>query len=327
MPSEAGPAVPQGNPIVGAEYDLPAFVGRRCFYVIAESPRSGSQLLADLLWRTGRMGAPGEYFNMDRTVPGLSQRLGCGPVTDPGGVDAYLRAVIRHRTTPNGVFGLKAHFAQLRPFLAGRTTRELMRRGHFVWLRRRDTLAQAISYVFALRSGQWRLPHGAEKAPAKVDYSTRLVDRALSAIAGDERAWQIAFEHNRVAPLEVWYEDLVADPDSICRDICRLVGVEDAGPFRLSDSLLQRQAGPLNERWRARHAAGLDWTSSVPPGAASGPRAERHQEDAADQRGHAADDVEHRLVGEAAGQRVDDLIDRRVGGPPGEDEQHRADAQ
>ncbi len=250
------------NPIAAAKYDQPPFRGQRRFYMIAESPRSGSQLLADLLWRTGRMGSPGEYFNLDWTVPTLSERLGSGPFDTPEGRQAYLRAVIRHRTTPNGVFGAKAHFDQLRPFLADETTRALLRRSRFVWLRRRDLLAQAISFVAALRTGQWRLMRGGDVQALKAVYSRSLLERAIGTVASDERNWQIAFERNRIEPLEVWYEDLVADPDPICRGICNLVGIEDAGPpFRLSDSALERQVDPLKEQWRQRYAAELDWTS------------------------------------------------------------------
>ena len=64
MPSEDPVSPGGGNPIVAREYDFPEFDRRAQPYVIAESPRSGSQLLADLLWRTGLMGAPGEYLNL-----------------------------------------------------------------------------------------------------------------------------------------------------------------------------------------------------------------------------------------------------------------------
>jgi LPS sulfotransferase NodH len=229
--------------------------------VIAESPRSGSQLLADLLWRTGRMGAPGEYLNLRSTMPFLADRLGCGPIARPGGVRDYLRAVILHRTTPNGVFGLKAHFGQLRPFLADRSVRDLLRASRFAWLRRRDLAAQAVSLAVALRTRQWRRMRGDAPPPLDLPYSSQDIDRAAALIAGEERGWQMAFERNGIEPLRVWYEDLVADPDPICRGICRLVGIDDAGPFRLADSALARQDDPLKDRWRRRYMAGLDWTA------------------------------------------------------------------
>ena len=38
------------------------------FYVACSTPRSGSTLLTRLLWRSGRMGAPHEYFKPAETL-------------------------------------------------------------------------------------------------------------------------------------------------------------------------------------------------------------------------------------------------------------------
>lgn len=270
MPSDVAPIVlapdpARGNPIVAAEYDFPPFAGRPRCYVIAESPRSGSQLLADLLWRSGRMGAPGEYLNAEHTIPRLMERFALGAVDRPGGMEAYLRALVQHRTSPNGVFGLKAHFNQVRPHLHRASLRRLLRRSQFVWLRRRDVLGQAISYLVALRSGRWRQLRGSDPLDQRLEFSDRAIDRAVATIEADERLWQIAFEANRIEPLVVWYEDIVADPDPVCRAICQLVGVTPERPFRLADSPLERQSEPVKAAWRRRFVAGLNWRDPPVP--------------------------------------------------------------
>ena len=260
------------NPIVGAEYDFPTYAGRPRPYVIAESPRSGSQLLADLLWRSGQMGAPGEYLNVQYTVPALLESFGLGSIEEPGGMEAYLRALARRRTSPNGVFGLKAHFAQLRPHVERPALRRLLRRSRFVWLRRRDVLGQAISYLIALRSGRWRQLRGASGTTQRFAFSTRAVDRALATIVGDERLWEVAFDASGVTPLVVWYEDLVKDPDPVCRAICAMMGVTPAQRFRLGDSPLERQADPVKDEWRQAFLRQLDWRTAKPE---ADPRAAR----------------------------------------------------
>ncbi|WP_374449737.1 Stf0 family sulfotransferase [Stella sp.] len=263
-PPPAGGRTAGVNPIVAPEYDFPLFADRPRPYVIAESPRSGSQLLADLLWRTGRMGSPGEYLNAQYTIPALLQRFGVGPLEAPGGMEAYLRALARHRTSPNGVFGLKTHFIQLRPHVEDRSVRRLLRRSRFVWLRRRDVLGQAISYLVALRSGRWRQLRGAARRPHHSEFSARTIDRAIATVAGDDRLWEVAFDANGVTPLVVWYEDLVADPDPPCRAICAMMGVEPPQPFRLADSPLERQADPVKAEWRARFRDQLGWVRPDP---------------------------------------------------------------
>jgi|JI10StandDraft_1071094.scaffolds.fasta_scaffold270117_3 LPS sulfotransferase NodH len=265
MPSEAEPApvAPSGgggNPIVAAEYDFPPFPGRPRPYILAESPRSGSQLLADLLWRSGLMGAPGEYLNAEYTIPRLRERFALGPIDEPGGLEAYFRALARHRSSPNGVFGLKAHFSQLRPHVQDPAMRRLLRRSRFVWLRRRDILGQAISYLVALRSGRWRQVRGAQRPQHQSEFSAGSIERAVATMAADERMWEVAFAVNGIVPLEVWYEDLVADPDPVCRAVCRMMGVEPVEPFQLAASPLERQGDPVKAEWRAAFAGRLNWS-------------------------------------------------------------------
>ncbi|BBK30676.1 LPS sulfotransferase NodH [Stella humosa] len=265
VPHESAPAFVRGNPIVSAGYDFPTFVGRARPYLLAESPRSGSQLLADLLWRTGRMGAPGEYFNREHTIPALTQRLGLASIDGPGGMDAYIRALVRHRTSANGVFGVKAHFSQLRPHLDDPSVRALVRGSRIVWLRRRDLVAQAISYLVALQSDEWRRLRGRDGATFQGRYSWRDIDRAVGMIAADERCWQVGFEQSGITPFVVWYEDLVADPDPACRGICALMGVADGlPPFALAASPLERQADPVKEEWLRRYRQTLDWGPKSP---------------------------------------------------------------
>ena len=274
MPSEPPrPAPPprrdgDENYIVAPDYDWPDYAGPLRPYVLAESPRSGSQLLADLLWRTGRMGSPGEYFHREHVVPHLSRRLGVGGGGERQAFEAYLRAIVRRRTTPNGVFGLKTHFMQLHPYLGQPAARRFLRHSRFIWLRRRDVLAQAISYLVALRSGEWRRREDGDRVPPRGDFSDRALQGAVSQIAGDERAWEMAFGVNRIRPMVVWYEDLVADPEPVCQGICALLGVTEAGPFRIADSQMRRQVEPLKDELRARYVERLAWSRQEPAGQA-----------------------------------------------------------
>src|SRR3954469_25286570 len=85
--------------------DLDAGVETRLSYVICSTSRSGSYLLCELLWRTGVAGAPEEFFH-PQYMPRLMERWGVEEL------DEYVRALLAHKTTPNGVFGAKIHWAQ-----------------------------------------------------------------------------------------------------------------------------------------------------------------------------------------------------------------------
>src|SRR5215831_8187977 len=73
-------------------------------YIVASSYRSGSTHLCRCLWETGVMGAPWEYLNFENEMRAMWGRLGAKGPAD------YLAKLLAHRTSSNGVFGMKAHF-------------------------------------------------------------------------------------------------------------------------------------------------------------------------------------------------------------------------
>ncbi|HBX68572.1 MAG TPA: hypothetical protein DEH25_04110 [Chloroflexi bacterium] len=82
-------------------------------YLIAASPRSGSQLLVALLSATGLAGNPDEHFNPwymgDATNFFPDDLLYC---------PEHIQRLMAEHTTPNGIFGSKAHFLQVTNFAA-----------------------------------------------------------------------------------------------------------------------------------------------------------------------------------------------------------------
>ena len=80
----------------------------RASYLVCSIPRSGSSLLCELLGGTGLAGAPAEFFHPDK-MAALQQRWGVE------GLDDYLRELFARKTSPNGVFGTKAHWGQYKP--------------------------------------------------------------------------------------------------------------------------------------------------------------------------------------------------------------------
>src|SRR5215470_11441615 len=91
------------------EWDFePGSATPRMFYCVAATPRSGSTWLCQLLWATGVMGAPAEYFNPRASMMQMAGRLGARHARE------YVRLLKERRTSPNGVFGFKAHWQHFR---------------------------------------------------------------------------------------------------------------------------------------------------------------------------------------------------------------------
>ncbi|MCC7276353.1 MAG: hypothetical protein IT561_27055 [Alphaproteobacteria bacterium] len=245
------------HPLVAAAFDQVPFDGQPRCYFLATAHRCGSHLLADLLTATGEMGVPAEYFNIFHVAEPMARRLDLGY---PLGVERYLEAVIRLRTTPNGVFGAKAHGDQIRHFLPAPATRRLLARSRFVRLRRRDAVAQAISFDLALQTNAWlETRQSVDRSRPRLDttFIAWRIDRLLARIAAADQLWDNLFDANGVTPLELWYEDLLADPDTACRAVCALVGVKPRERFELSQSRFLRQDDPQKAEWRERYLASL----------------------------------------------------------------------
>lgn len=137
------------------EFDFPSFTGLPPVrYVLASTPRCGSNMLARALWRTGLAGFAEDYF-ADAFVLDYFERWGFDS-GDPQELAAgYVRRLMTHRTSPNGVFGLRIHAGHLGNLEVD--PYDVLQAPRYIWIRRRDRLRQAVSYTMAEQTGVWIL--------------------------------------------------------------------------------------------------------------------------------------------------------------------------
>ena len=167
-----------------------------CF--ICGTPRCGSWLLCGLLASTGVAGRPHEWFWRD-TQQSLMRAWGAPDFA------SYLELVLSAGTTHNGVFGAKVmwgHLPELSPFPHPR----------FVWLRRSDRVAQAVSFAKAVQTGHWH--HWDQPSHEAPTFRYEEVDALLRELEELERSWAQWFELQKIEPLELTYEQLVANPEA-----------------------------------------------------------------------------------------------------------------
>jgi trehalose 2-sulfotransferase len=227
-------------------------------YLLASVPRSGSTYLSHLLWGTGGLGAPLEYLNFEPSGP-------YGSASESPAAQADLwRSVLHRRTSPNGVFGLKAFPLQLEgvhqanPQLVANVMRTLFARGQrarVVELRRRDRTAHAISYARALLSGIWRKEQEPDDRP-EPEYSSEALARATQMIEQQEGSWQAMYRDLRVEPLVIWYEDVLADPDAAVGAVASYLGVLLDSAAAVAVPAIERQSQAGARAWAERHAEG-----------------------------------------------------------------------
>lgn len=224
-------------------------------YVLASVPRSGSTYLSHLLWRTGCLGAPLEYLNF---LPGGHYGFASN---SPQKQIAIWESVLRRRTSPNGVFGIKcfpmliALLHRTNPALYARATAMLMppdRSARVVRLRRRDRLAHAISYARAVHSGIWRQEHEPPEG-VKVEYSREAVDHAMDELERAETGWDPLFDRLKHEPLTLWHEDVVADPDDAVRRVADFLGVRIDPSLAVEVPQVRKQAESDSRTWAERY--------------------------------------------------------------------------
>jgi LPS sulfotransferase NodH len=232
-----------------ADFDFAPYGGPPLVdYMVCSTGRSGSTLLCALLAHSRVMGVPHEYFHLTEHARPLIERfqLARDGVVEP---DSYVAALRRWRTSPNGVFGIKAHFNQAAFMLELGIIQRHFRALKFVHVVRADVVAQAVSFSIADQTGQWSSLGEAAREPV---YDARGIDDRLNHVLTQNAAWLRFFAINDIRPLTVCYEDLLGSVDAVCKGVCDFVGVATDHQFTLGTAHIRRQGNDRNLEWCAR---------------------------------------------------------------------------
>jgi LPS sulfotransferase NodH len=222
-------------------------------YFICSTPRSGTWLLCGLLASTGVAGRPHEWFWRDAEEP----------FRRAWGVTSFEEYVARVRdagTTPNGLFGAKVMWGyfgelldRLRELDGTSDDVALLHRffpaPHFIWVRREDVAAQAVSWAKAIQTDHWH--HFDNREPRAAVYDREEIDALAREIATHEAAWQSWFTNNNVDPLVLRFEDLVANAVRVTRTVLEHLDIAAAGvPI---EALTLKVSDAQNDEWLARY--------------------------------------------------------------------------
>jgi LPS sulfotransferase NodH len=249
---------------------------------VCATPRSGSTLLCELLTASGVAGRPLEHVESLRAdgrplepreyFTGLEdpEVLGRLPPSAPSlpqhvPIRERLDAVVRHATTPNGVFGTKvmwsymadlqdrlAELPELAPLGDAERVAALLGDVRWVHVHRPDRCAQAVSMWRAVQTRAWRADDDDACDPA---YSFAGIDHLVRQLEAQQRAWREWFAAEEVEPLCLSYDEIAADPPAALRRTLAHVGIEEAPGEPSREPPLRRQAGAQSREWAERYAA------------------------------------------------------------------------
>ncbi|HEY9723448.1 MAG TPA: Stf0 family sulfotransferase, partial [Oscillatoriaceae cyanobacterium] len=220
------------------DVDNPSGTRPSVSYIICSTPRSGSSLLTEGLWSSGRMGIPAEYLNVVHQAP-LAGRWGSE------GLSAYLQALTERRTDRTGAFCLKVHWAQLIQYHrwfqqergetpAPSTDPEAEHRARyrflaetfpnprFISISRLNRVRQAVSWYVAACTGEWaRTAQDSGAARAVPPFNLDKLLAYLVALDAGEANWREFFRVNGVQPVAMLYEKLEEDFTAAIHELAR----------------------------------------------------------------------------------------------------------
>lgn len=214
-------------------------------YLICGTPRSGSTLICEMLYRSGVAGRPNSYFReVDIAYWAGEWGVSLAEGTEAPGFDrAYLAAMRAAGAAGTGIFGLRIMYASLAD--AGRRLQRalggagdvpvLLRQVFgpllYIHLSRGDKLGQAVSLVRAEQTGLWHLNadgsvlEGVEERPEPVYDGERLA-AVLAELEEDDRAWEAFFAAHGIEPLRLRYEEVTKAPQQALAGIFARLGLE-----------------------------------------------------------------------------------------------------
>ena len=237
----------------------------------------------EALRSTGRPRRPEEYF------AGVDDRSIFDELGDPGdggspppawsrtAYDRYLDWAMEAGTTPNGVFGAKMMWQYLGDFVGllrgipdyrDLPLSELLPAAFpdltFVRVVRANKIRQAVSLWKAVQTASWSDKGGdgapTEEAPYRayldehkpqLRFHYQAISHLLDQTLAAEASWDAFFEHTRIKPILVLYENFYADYASSTVNILERLGLEPPADFSPEPQMRQQSDG-INDDWARR---------------------------------------------------------------------------
>lgn len=239
-----------GESPLDAKFDLPAAAEPHLKYFFAFVPRSGSTFCSTQLWKTGLLGAPMEYLNYYYDMIQLVRRL------QVNSLDEYLSEIVKRRTTPNGVFGLKVSRVQFE-FLTSIEFAHKLKPQRWIFMDRKDKCAQAVSLSIAIQTRAWS---SRNKPVGEPKYDFEHIRRRYNRLVGERRYWNAFFESKRIEPVCIDYEDFAADSGGFVRRLLDDWNVPSEPAFAPIVPGIDRQRSSINDEWIARFREEIEAT-------------------------------------------------------------------
>ncbi len=190
--------------------------------------------------------------------------------------DRYLDWTMEAGTTPNGVFGAKLMWGYFGDFVAlvrnvpeyrdvplAELLPEVFPGLQFVRVVRANKVRQAVSLWKAVQTATWRQDDGAqaegsppyqsfiEQHRPNLRFHYGAISHLLDQVMRDEAAWDAFFEHTRIKPTLVLYENFASAYEESTFHLLDRLGVEQPDDLELNPKM-KKQSDGINDDWTRR---------------------------------------------------------------------------
>lgn len=251
----------------------PCNVADELRYLVAATPRSGSNMLAEALTSIGTVGAPQEWFARPLVHHYLGDLGIRAPESTPdrpvtAAWEHYLEWV-RSQATRDGVLAYNVHWNQVEWFAGSTVGRSVfepfgrLRDVRVLHIWREDIVAQATSSVIADATKVYRQVSAADHGPtfefagvptSEPEYDFRLLLARVLRIAEDDLRWTEFISEHGLPEHLIRYEDLADDLDGVVAAAVRHLGRDKPRPVVVEQV---RQRTELNDEFCQRFRADL----------------------------------------------------------------------
>lgn len=203
--TRAKKAIPPRD-FTGADYDRALGLKTDNLLLILSTPRSGSTFLSDQIYRHG-ICLPHEYFQPFQYIPILADRWGC-IINDMLDNEDYIFSLKKWRTSSAGWLGINLHGEHL-PIFKNFEKNFLNIKKSYIVLKRRDLIAQSVSFEIAMQTERWSSHFKDSNEPI---YSFHEIKSRLEAIVYQNIMIDAYINNLGIVANEIYYEDLIKNP-------------------------------------------------------------------------------------------------------------------
>lgn len=240
------------HPVAGAETKFRRRATKHlniCF-----TPRSGSSWLTELLASTQALGKAQEYLNPN-IVPGILEKFHASSPSD------YLDRTLSRTASENGVASIEVTWFHLQ-WLArsiekspweGELPSPFTNSAYYVWLRRHDLIAQAVSLYKATETGYFA-NDGKSEAPnaMSVPYSSKKIKKWCNHILQQEYGFERWFRSRQIKPLRLFYEDTTNNPEWTLQTIANFIELPRETQLNIPDTRHKKIVYSSNDDYIAK---------------------------------------------------------------------------